>query len=531
MDGTRKSIRQISMLPFEDFRDGLKAEFLPAFRTFVEDTLQAPELIFDQKRDALAAAAMRALPYPPVSEAAEDLIRSEVLELIGEGSRPYHPRYTAPYFDRLLQHGSPFLDLKPAQNLHEAAASLLVAYHYFPSGGLPVFIGRLDELLEPYMDTVSPQTAMEVLRSFWMMVDRLYPSGFVHANIGPGDSRLARLLLDIDLELKTITNISLRYDEAQTPDELARLAVRNQLDLAKPYFINHPLMVQDFGEEYVIASCYNGMRLGGGIHTLVRYNFLEMVKLSDGSLQDVLQNVIPHTTALAVEVINSRIRSLVEDFHWFENSWWVQEGLLDPQKFTAYLGVFGMAEAVNWLMERKGRGEARYGADQEANETAWQLSARVGEELEKHPAVYCAGWHDRVLYHAQVGISSDEGLTPGARIPGGQEPPVYQHLQCEAPHHACIPGGISTILEFDQTARTNTSAVLDIARGAMNSGIRMLSVGSSDSEFIRVTGYLVRRSDLEGYREERANRYSYAAVAASFFETKPTLLHRREQQV
>ncbi len=524
-------IRQNSMLPFEDFTEGLTSETLPGFRSFVEDTLRAPGLIYDQQRDALAAAAMRTLPYPEVSAEARELIRREVLELIAEGGRPYYPRYSAPLYDRLLSQGSDFLDLTPAENLHQAAASLLVAYHYFPSDGLPVFIGRLDELLEPYLDTVSEDTAREVLRSFWLMVDRLFPSGFVHANLGPGDSRTARMLLDLDYELKTITNISLRYDPDQTPRDLALLAVRNQMDLSKPYFINHPLMVQDFGEDYVIASCYNGMKLGGGIHTLVRYNFLEMVKLSDGTASDVLQNVIPSTTALAVEVINSRIRSLVEDFRWYENSYWVREGLLDPDRFAAYLGVFGLAEAVNWLMEQKGRGEAVYGSDPEANETAALLTARVGEELEKHPAVYSAGWHDRVLYHAQVGISSDLGLTPGTRIPGGQEPPLYEHLLCEAPHHACIPGGVSTILEFDQTARENLDAVLDIAGGAMQTGIRTLSVGSRDSEFIRVTGYLVRRSDLEGYREERANRYSTAVYGASFFETKPNHLHRRVQKV
>jgi hypothetical protein len=113
------------------------------------------------------------------------------------------------------------LELPPAGDLIEATASLLTAYKYFPAEALPVFIGRLDELLEPYIDTVPPETARKVLRSFWLLVDRLNPSGFVHADIGPQDSRAGRLLLDVDRELKTITNLTLRYDPQATPRDFA----------------------------------------------------------------------------------------------------------------------------------------------------------------------------------------------------------------------------------------------------------------------------------------------------------------------
>jgi YjjI family glycine radical enzyme len=273
------------------------------------------------------------------------------------------------------------------------------------------------------------------------------------------------------------------------------------------------------------------MLIGGGIYTLVRLNFNELAKRCDGTVEDLLDRVIPETTRLYVEVINSRIKFLVEEIEWFENNFWVREGLLHRDRFTAYAGVFGLAEAANTLMARCGRPDARYGHDAEANAVAEQITERLGRELASVPAVYCDGRDGCVSYHAQVGISSDTDTTPGARVPSGEEPELYTHLLAEAGHHHTIEGGISTILEFDQSATENPAAVLDIIQGAHQQGIRMLSVGSANSEFIRVTGYLIRRADLEAAKGERALRHSSAALGVGFFDTKPVHLHRRTRKV
>jgi YjjI family glycine radical enzyme len=527
----QKEITHSPFLPFEDLARGVTAGTLEPFKTFVIDTLKAPNLIFEQKRDALAAAAMRSLPYPSISEQASQLIRDDVICLTSEGAAPFHPRYVAPDYQKLLKDGCEFLELRPAADLHEATANLLTAYYYIPCGGLPVFIGRLDELLEPYVDTVSPETARAVLRSFWLMVDRLNPSAFVHANIGPRETRVGRSLLEIERELETITNLTLRYDPDLTPTSFALLAIENALALTKPYFLNHRMMVEDWGEEYVIASCYNTMLVGGGIYTLVRLNFNELAKQCDGTVDDLLDRVIPKVARLYVEVINSRIKFLVEEIEWFENSFWIHEGLLRRDRFTAYAGVFGLAEAVNTLMAKRGRPDAHYGHDAEANTVAERITERLGKELSSLPTVYCDGRDGRVSYHAQVGISSDTDTTPGARVPSDQEPDLYAHLLAEAPHHRTIEGGISTILEFDQTAAGNPAAVLDIIKGAHQQGIRMLSVGSANSEFVRVTGYLIRRADLEAASQEKALRHSSASLGVGFFDTKPVHLHRRTRKV
>jgi YjjI family glycine radical enzyme len=518
-------------MPFEDLNRGLTADRLEDYKDFVRQVIRSHDSIFEQKRDTLAAAAVNSLPYPPLSPEAHELIESGVICLISEGAAPYHPRYVAPDYARLLQNGSSFFELSPAQDLFDATASLLTAYKYVPSGGLPVFIGRLDELLEPYIDTVPADTARHLLKQFWLLVDRLNPSAFVHANLGPKETTVGRLLLDVDRELRTITNLTLRYDPQTTSDDFALQAVRNALELTKPYFLNHPMMLADWGEDYAIASCYNGMRLGGGIHTLVRINLQEAARLSDGSQEDLLERVLPHVVAKATEVTASRTAFLVEDIKWFEENTWIEEGLLSPDKFTAYTAIFGLAEAVNETLARSGEPDLRYGHAPEANLLADQIANRIGDLIRESSVPYCQGTAGHACYHAQVGISADVGVTPSSRVPSGEEPDLYAHLLAEAPTHRQLLGGTSTILEFDQTAAGNPRAVLDIIRGAHAQGTRNLSIGSADSEYVRVTGYLVRRADLEAKQHEKASRYSSAVLASGFMQTKPNHLHRRTRQV
>lgn len=514
-------------LPFEDLEKGLSAESLDRWHETIAGVIRAPNLIFEQKRDALAAAAMKSQPYPEVSAEARELIRERAICLIAEGAAPYHPRYCAPDYARLLREGSAFMELAPARDLHEATAHLITAYHYIPSNGLPMFLGRLDELLEPYIDTVSEESAKAVIRAFWLLVDRLSPSAFVHGNIGPQATRAGRYLLEADLAVRGITNLTLRYDPEITPDDFAIQGVLNALELAKPYFLNHRMMLRDWGEDYAIASCYNSMRIGGGIYTLVRLNWARLAELSDGTIEGYLNDTLPRAAEKVIEVVSSRVRFLVEEVKFFEHDFWVREGLLKREHFTAYVGVFGLAEAVN-LLARPGE---RYGKSEAANDLALRIVQRTGDLLGSFQAPYCEARGGHVSYHAQVGIDSDQGESPGIRIPVGEEGDLYNQILAEAPLHGPVEGGVSSILEFDQTARNNPQGVLDIIKGAHASGARMLSIGGSESEFVRVTGYLVRRSDIEASQAEKALRHSSAPLASGFFEVNPTHLHRRPRQV
>ena len=516
---------------FENLTEGLIPEKLADFKQSIQDVMRSHELIYEQKRDSLAGIAMDTMAYPVISAEAREMIEKGIICLLNEGAAPYHPRYVAPLYDKLLTNGSRFMELKPAVDLYDATASLITAYKYIPCGGLPVFIGRIDELLEPYYHTVSPLEAYKILRSFWLLVDRLNPSAFVHANIGPQKTHIGELLLDVDRQLKTLTNLTLRYDPQVTPHDFALKAVENALELTKPYFLDHRCLVQDWGEDYVIASCYNSMRLGGGIYTLVRVNLKEMVKLAEPSIEDLLERVVPMVAGRQMEVIQSRVRAIVEDTGWFEENYWVDEGLILKDRFTAYAAVYGLAEGVNEMMARMGRPQARYGHDAQANQLGSDLVAAMHAALKKVSVSYCEGWQGTACFHAQVGINSDVGVTPGVRIPSGEEPNLYTHLQIEGSTQRWIEGGASTILEFDQTAAGNPEAVLDIIQGAFKMGVRNLSIGSANSEFVRVTGYLIRRSDLEKATAHKALRHSSSILGSGFLQTKQNHLHRVTRKV
>lgn len=515
----------------EDLRDGLVSEQLDSFKSSIRNILTTKDLIYEQKRDALAATALSSLSYPKLSDEAVKLLENGVICLLGEGAAPYHPRYVAPDYQKLLKHGSRFLELNPCETIYDVINTLLTAYKYIPSAGLPVYIGQLDSLFEPYINAENPETFRQIIRSFWLLVDRLNPSAFVHGNIGPEETTAGNLFLEIDSELKTITNLTLKYDPLLTSDTFALKAVKNALELTKPYFLNHQMMVQDWGEDYVIASCYNGMRLGGGIFTLVRVNLDKAASLSDGSQADFLERIIPYIGKYWLEIVESRTRFIVEDIDWFENNYWVEEGLLDPEKFSSYAAIFGLAESVDQIMQRSGKKEVRFGWDDEANNLGKKITDAFYAALKETPISHCGGTFGHACFHAQVGITSDLNTTPAVRVPSGKEPDLYKHLRAEAPNHEFLSGGVSTILEFDQTAKQNPRAVLDIIKGAIKEGTRNLSIGCTNSEFIRVTGYLIRRVDLDAFNKEKALRYSSAPLGGGVMKNSPNHLHRIPRKV
>ncbi|WP_116285008.1 glycyl radical enzyme domain-containing protein, partial [Klebsiella pneumoniae] len=96
---------------------------------------------------------------------------------------------------------------------------------------------------------------------------------------------------------------------------------------------------------------------------------------------------------------------------------------------------------------------ARYGKEAAANEVGYRISAQLAEFVANTPVKY--GWQKRAMLHAQSGISSDIGTTPGARLPYGDEPDPVCHLLAVAPHHKHYHSGISDILTLEETVKRN----------------------------------------------------------------------------
>jgi YjjI family glycine radical enzyme len=462
-------------------------------RTIIDD----PALTYHQRMHRLAVLAEDSLEPPPVSAACADALEKRVVCDLYEGHAPHRPRYLLPDYAALLRNGSAFLELGPARDLDEALAHLLITYTQVPSiTGYPVWLGDLDTLLEPFAAAVDDEGLYRRLRLFWISLDRMLPDAFTHANLGPLDTRVGRMALRLERELQQVVpNLSLKVDPALTPDDLLRDAVETVFACGQPHFVNAPMMRAGLGSEYGVASCYNSLRVGGGSHTLVRLDLRQVALQHRGSRTSYLDELLPHYVELTAELMEARIRHVVERARFVEHSWLVADGLVHLDRFSAMFGIYGLAEAVSLVLEHEGR-DGRYGYDVAADELAEQILRGVSDLVAVRPLPYCEGNGGRALLHSQSGIDSDDGVTAGCRIPVGDEPPLLRHLQAIAPHHVLFPAGISDVLAFDETARRNPEAVVDVIRGAFRTGLRDFTFNLDSNDFIRITGYLVRKSDL-----------------------------------
>jgi len=411
-----------------------------------------------------------------------------------EGAAPYRPRYIVPNYELFMRQGSEFLGLPPPRDIWEATASLLILYRHVPSiTTFPVYIGDLDALLQPFVKDEAE--ARRAIGLFLLSIDRTINDSFCHADIGPDETVAGRLILELTREQKNaVPNLTLKYDPDRTPDGFATLAASVALDVAKPSFANHRMFKREFEgmgfPDYAVASCYNGLPKGGGACTLVRINLARVAPLAK-DLDDFRNRVLPDVVARQLEYMDERVRFLVKESGFFESSFLVKEGLVRADQFSAMFGLVGLAEAVNTFA-----GGKRFGRDDEADALGLSIIASIDEMVAAHKTTLLAANSGHYIMHAQVGIDDDQGVSPGCRIPIGDEPELPEHILRAAPFHKYFPSGIGDVFAFEPTAKANPRHLLDIARGALASGLRYFSAYANDADVVRITGYLVKRSEI-----------------------------------
>ncbi len=499
------------------------------FAVDAEALVTSRALGYDQKLRRLAALATTALPYPELSPLCAEALAARVICDMYEGNRPFAPRYVLPDYAKALRQGVAHLELEPPTTLDDALSFLTILYSQVPSvTTYPVYLGDLDALLEPFVPADLADAELDAkLRRFWVQLDRMLPDAFVHANVGPGDGRVVRSILRVERSLRQVVpNLTLKVSPG-TPDDLVRDAVETVFVTGKPHFANHPMMVADHGEEYAVVSCYNSLKTRGGAHSLVRLNLARAVARHAGGLESFCAEALPHWVELTAELGEARIRSLVEDQGFFESSFLATEGLIDLDRFSLMFGIFGLAECVNELMAREGV-DARYGHDDRANQASYRITRRIAELVAARPLPYSEGGRGFAYLHSQSGIDLDLDATAGTRIPIGDEPGLLQHIAACAPHHELFDAGISDIFHVDETVRANPRAMVDVIRGALAVGMRDFTFNLADNDFIRITGYLVRKSDLVGIAEHGARHSSdYLAATAEVNHTVTTRAVKR----
>ena len=471
-------------------------------RNSILETIKNPSLTHEQKVAAMAGLADSLLEVLELPEGLDELLNAPVnikcICDLNEGHAPLRPRYIVPDYEKFMKEGSKFLQLAPPKDLYEALNSLLIFYKHVPSvTNFPVYTGALDTLLEPFINDVDEAQAKKMLKLFMIHMDRTILDSFSHANIGPKETKAGRLLLEVEAELvQAVPNLTLKYEEGVTSDEFALAAINTALHSAKPSIANHKMFKSEFGEDYAIASCYNGLYLGGGSYTLSRMILGNIAKRAE-NIKDFKENQLPYVMDIMARYMDVRVRFEVEESGFFESNFLVKEGFISRERFTAMFGLVGLADCVNILFEKEGI-PGRFGHSEEADTLGIEIMEQIKEFNENHESPYCEISGGHYLLHAQVGISDDINITPGTRIPIGEEPEEFiDHLLVCNKFHKYFPSGTGDIFPIDSTVNKNPEYLLDIIKGAFRKDLRYLSFYEKDIDLIRITGYLVKRSEID----------------------------------
>ena len=423
---------------------------------------------------------------------------------LNEGHLPYRPRYICPDYALLFEKGCDFLGLTPPKDLLEAVNTLEIFYNHVPSVTCyPVYLGDLDTLLEPFVLKEDREYAKKVLKLFLLHIDKVLTDSFVHADIGPKDSVTGRILLELTEEMQlAIPNLTLKYDPELTSDDFALACIRCMLKTAKPSFANHRMFVKEWGEDYAIASCYNGLKKAGGGFTLPRLKLYEC-SLTAKDVDDFLNSELPRYIDLQLEYMDKRVRFCVEESNFFKSNFLVTEGFVKQENFTGMFGLVGLAECVNHLLgiEDKKKG---FGRNEEATQLGLKIMDVIDKRVAEHEAPYCDAFGHHYRLHAQVGIDSD-GMedSPGTRIPIFAEPTILEQLLVNEKFHPYFPTGTGDIFKFEETYEKTPEAILPIIKGSLSRGLRYFSGYLENCDVVRVTGYLVKKSEIEKLNQKK----------------------------
>ncbi len=494
----------------------------------VLDIVKDKSLTYHQQILELAAVAGNSEKVLHYGETAEELIKENIICTMFEGEIPYRPRYIVPDYQKLMTEGCKFLELDPPNNIWEATNALLIFYKHVPSiTSFPVYLGNIDTLLQPFVKDETE--AYLAIKLFLQHIDRTLTNSFVHANIGPNDSVAGRLILKATEELQcSMPNITLKYEEGVTSNEFMELSASVALKTAKPSFADHTKYKKAFGtDKYAIVSCYNGFNIGGGGYTLVRLVLSNLAKKAT-CVEDFLENQLPMGARETLGVIDERSRFVREESTFFTSNFLVKEGFVSQDLFAGMLGVVGLAEAVNTLLNKTEIAE-RFGHGEEANKLGLRIIERLSELVKEHHSPYVNCFDGNHFLHAQVGLDTDDGCSPGCRIPVGEEPDLMEHILQSAPFHKYFINGIGDIFVFEETYQKHPEALVRIVKGAFDNGIHYFSAYGVGGDVVRVTGYLAKRSEVERLESGEAV-LNNAAIFAKGAKNNGKAFDRKERR-
>ena len=471
-------------------------------------TASAGNLTYQQKLFNMANVAERLSdPKEALGYTDEEMIylENDMICDLNEGYLPYRPRYIVPDYEVFVKNGCAFLALEAPKDLDDLLDGLLILYHHVPSiTSFPVYIGNLDQLIQPFL-TEDEAADYRKIKRFLNHIDKTIVDSFCHADIGPYATKAGEHILNAVIELGNPTpNMSLHYDVELTDDEFAKLAAKACLLASKPSFSNVVKYQKDVGD-HAIVSCYNALPLGGGAYTLLRLRLGTMAKEAL-SVDQFVEMILPTVAKQMLTMMDKRVRYTVEESNFFETSFLQKEGFIAKENFTSMFAIVGLADCVNNLLVKEGLDET-FGQSERGDEIAHLILTNLEKMVENHEAPHMERTGGKYLLHAQVGASiteEDRDNTPAHRIRVGEEPILPIHLNQSAPFHEYFKSGTGDLFALDQTYLDHLDAVLDIIKGSFAQGYRYITTYLQDSDLIRVTGYLVKRSEVEKFNNDQA---------------------------
>lgn len=467
----------------------------------VYSTLTSTGLTHEQKLMGLAKHAENSLDVLKISDKMQYYFDNGSINDLFEGGAPYRPRYIMPDYDKFIKNGSEFLQITPPKDFDELIFALMTIYRHVPSiTNFPVYLGNLDYMIDPFIEDLSDEEVIKKLKLFFNYLDRTITDSFCHANIGPKETRAGYLILEAESQLQNaVPNFTIKYDKDITSNKFAKKAIETSLICSNPAICNHKANLKPYGDGYGISSCYNILPVAGGAYTLTRITLTKLAEIAD-YVDNFMDDLLPEVIELIGDYMSQRINFLVEKSGFFQSSFLVKEGLIYRDRFVGMFGVTGVAEAVNTLLKDK---NLVYGTDKEADDLAIKILDRVEMLVNKLDAPYSEVNDGKFILHAQVGLDTDIGVTSGVRIPVGSEPENFlDHLRHSARYHKYFPSGVGDIFPIASHVDQNKDALLDVVKGAFEAGVHYMSFYSADTDLVRITGYLVKRSEMEKFRND-----------------------------
>lgn len=473
------------------------------------ETATSLSLTYQQKIAGLANAAIRLQdPRELLNYTEKDwmFIQNGMVCDLNEGYLLHTPRYVVPNYEVMVKKGCDFLEITPPNDLDELLDDLLIMYAHVPSvTTFPVYLGNLDTLIEPYLNDTTDEIAYPKIKRFLNHIDKVYTDAFAHADIGPKSTRAGYLILKAVVELKNpVPNMTFHYDEEISDEKFALACVDSCLRVSKPSFSNIKEYTKAIGQ-HAIVSCYNSLPIGGGAYGLLRYRLGTIAKAAKDT-NDMIDNWLVETGKSINHMMDERVKFVFEKSNFFESNFLTTEGFITPKEFTSMIAIVGLANAVNTLLEKEGIKET-FGTSKRGDEIAILILDKVKEINDAHIAPYMERTNNHYLLHAQVGaqiLEEDKDNTPAHRIKVGEEPILPLHITQASKFYKYFDAGAGDLYPFDQTYIDHPEAVLDIIKGAFHQGTRYITTYVENSDLIRVTGYLVKKSEVEKVKNNKA---------------------------